>query len=521
MARPSGDGPGGGHVRGVGLSERLVPAGEEHLVFPDEMPLLPWSAPLAIGASLILVLLLLIAVLNGLRLAWRPCADAALPAWAWWAATSGAALTVSYVCYASARDRSWAAWLDYDTASIAGVAWDQLWLPYSVVWLVSGSGLLWLWPLALVLAYLREQAAVRAAIGLPLWHSPGAGPPTVTGPSGRRRLMVVWVFAAGAMSFSEYYGGLYLPVKFVATAVTLWLILRVSRSRVVALHRLDDGRPLLATLEPGVFEQVRERALTFLETRRTGRMSDSGAAERPEKLKEEFEKLEQWPPGQEGKLPTGISPLHLALLAGPEPPGRGGPAGLAWRTGSITLALGVIPMLYLLWWDVQAEGGPLSLTRDAGMWYSANVIQEVVFWFLPGYLLGLLWRELPGRTGAIRSLSLSGAYAAGVVAYWVPAEIMDLADVTGMSLRALLLFVVLTTAGLVTDMRTLRTVIQPWNRLGRFLLEVYRLESIPSQATFILAQIAAVLAIIQFVRGQGGEPQYPSIDPFQVPRPPG
>ncbi|GAA2904034.1 hypothetical protein GCM10020220_111560 [Nonomuraea rubra] len=93
------------------------------------MPLLPWSAPLAIGASLILVLLLLIAVLNGLRLAWRPCADAALPAWAWWAATSGAALTVSYVCYASARDRSWAAWLDYDTASIAGVAWDQLWLP--------------------------------------------------------------------------------------------------------------------------------------------------------------------------------------------------------------------------------------------------------------------------------------------------------------------------------------------------------------------------------------------------------
>ncbi|MDF5751203.1 DUF6185 family protein [Spongiactinospora sp. TRM90649] len=97
-------------------------------------------------------------------------------------------------------------------------------------------------------------------------------------------------------------------------------------------------------------------------------------------------------------------------------------------------------------------------------------------------------------------------------------------------LRTILLFAVLTTAGLVADARTLRRLLPPWSRVGRFMLDIYRLETLPSQATFLLAQLAALLAIVQssgaraanavFVRGQGGEPPFPSIDPFQMPRPP-
>lgn len=97
--------------------------------------------------------------------------------------------------------------------------------------------------------------------------------------------------------------------------------------------------------------------------------------------------------------------------------------------------------------------------------------------------------------------------------------ILDLGNVKDLLLRALLLLAVPAMAGLIIDIRTLRQALPSWSRVGRFLLDVHRLESLPSQATFVLAQIAVVLAIVQFVRGQGGEPQCPSIDPFQVPGP--
>ncbi|MEV4015656.1 DUF6185 family protein [Nonomuraea angiospora] len=511
-----------GMYAGVGVSERLVPVGEEDLIFPDELPLLPWSTPVLIVAGLLLTLLLLIAALNGIRLAWRPGGEAAPPPWVWWLATLGAVLTVVYACYASARERSWAGWLSYDEGFIGQVNWDLVWLPYNVVWWLAGGGLLWIWPLAYLTALLRAQAAARAVPGLPLWHSLAGEPLEVARLAGRRRRIVLWVFAATAFTFSDFYGGLWLPVTITTGAAALWLILRLSRSRVLGLRRLDDGQLLLGTLGHEQLAQAYQRAREFLGARRKGRLSDSEREGPPEGLERQFDELRRWPPGQDLRLPPDITPLHLALLAGPRPADRSHlTTDLAWRTGLLTLSLGSLPMLYLLWWDLRADGGLMNLRWISGLAYPSYVLWELLFWFVPGYLLGLLWRELPGRTGPIRSLPLSGAYATGVAAYWALSEIMDLADVTGMLLRTLLLFAVLTTAGLITDVRTLQQVITPWSRVGRFLMDVYRLESFPSQATFVLAQLAAVLAIIQFVRGQGGEPQYPSIDPFQVPRGPG
>nr|SBP00434.1 hypothetical protein BN4615_P9950 [Nonomuraea gerenzanensis] len=522
---------------GIGLGEQA---------FPEELPSGGWTPVVCVAADLLLLVLLMSAVLNGTRLAWNPPSrppDGAVPRttrtvaplWVWRTATAMAVLIVVYACYALARDRVWAGWLVGDLSLLKGVTWDLLWLPLQVLkWL--GGGLVWIWPLAALAGWLRGQAAgARADRGGPLWHPvPGASRARAR-LSRHRRQVIVWVFAVPLFSWSESYAGLWLPVTVTVGALAFWFILRASRPRVISLWPLErpaepDGPSLLATLGPERAGLAHDLARRFLDLRRRGRASDNQAQPAPDGLEKCFEEAVRWPPGSAARLPRGVTPLHLALLAGPAASGaraggaRAGGAGAggasAQRLGLLTMFLGLIPMTYLWWRDIMIHGGPADLEWTAGLLYPSYLAWDLIFWFLPGHLLGLLWRELPGRTGPVKALSISGAYAVGAGAYLVLAALLDLGAVSETALRALLLFAVLTMAGLIVDIRTVRDVIPPWSRVGRTLLEIYRLESIPSQGTFLLAQLAAILAIIQFFRGQGGEPQYPSIDPFNIPRPP-
>ncbi|WP_148436866.1 DUF6185 family protein [Nonomuraea sp. PA05] len=383
------------------------------------------------------------------------------------------------------------------------------------------GGLLWIWPLAALAGWLRGQAVARPDRGDPLWHpAPGASRERAR-LSRHRRQVIVWVFAVPLFSWSESYAGLWLPVKVTVGALAFWWLLRLSRPRVISLWPLErpGGPSLLATLGPDRTGPAHDLARRFLDLRRRGRTSDSQSQSAPDGLEKDFGKAVRWPPGSATRLPRDVSPIHLALLTGPKT--GGSPSALALRLGLMTTFLGVIPMVYLWWRDLLIAGGPANLSWEAGLLYPSYLIWDLLFWFVPGYLLGLLWRELPGRTGPVKSLPISGAYALGAGAHLAMAALLDLGGAAETTLRALLLFAVLTMAGLIVDVRTIRDVIPPWSRVGRHLLEVYRLESIPAQATFLLAQLAAVLAIIQFFRGQGGEPQYPSIDPFNMPRPQG
>ncbi|GAA3471002.1 hypothetical protein GCM10018965_055550 [Nonomuraea roseola] len=155
----------------------------------------------------------------------------------------------------------------------------------------------------------------------------------------------------------------------------------------------------------------------------------------------------------------------------------------------------------------------------AGLWRPVVAFAELSVWFVPGYLLGLFWGQLPGRRGPIKALPFIVTDVVYTLVRLGLDRVFDLGDLNDLVVGTVLLSAVLTATGLYVDACTMRHVLPPWSRVGRYVMDIYRLETIPSQLTFLLAQIAAVLAIIQFVSGGGGEPPAPGVDPFQVPRP--
>lgn len=80
---------------------------------------------------------------------------------------------------------------------------------------------------------------------------------------------------------------------------------------------------------------------------------------------------------------------------------------------------------------------------------------------------------------------------------------------------------VLTGIGLAMDAAVLKELRTPWARPWQAFRQAYGLQNIGGQLTFLLAQVAAVLAIVAFLLGNPEPPSYPSVDPFQFSRPAG
>ncbi|MGW5688862.1 DUF6185 family protein [Nonomuraea sp. NPDC003754] len=491
--------------------------------FPDDEPGgLPWTLAGIAAADLLLVALLSAAWINGMRRAFLREHGGAVPRWVWVVSWGLAALTTAYACFALARDRLRVMWLAEDQEVMGSVTSDLLWMPFNLVTWFAGY-VLWLWPVTVLVVALRFRTFALAREG-----PDGGG----------ARALVVWVFVANAFGYSHFYGGLWLPVALVAGTVTLWAVLQATRPWVLSARRLADGRPLHAELRAGTIEQVRKAAGRYLWARRSGREWDAKPLDSAEglddwhegadALRAEFRSLRRGPRSGREVLPADVTPLDLALLAGPDRSrGAGGvtwragrQADLAWRAGLFALALGSVPSGYIVWHDIVLTGGPGRLDWFAGLAQPVFAFGEAAFWFVPGYLLGLFWDQLPGRRGPIKALPFIVTYLVYTLVRLGLDQLFDMGDLNGLVVRAVVLAAVLTATGLYVDARTMRNVLPPWSRVGRYVLDIYRLETLPSQATFLLAQIAAILAIIQFVGGGGGEPPAPGVDPFQVPRTP-
>ncbi|MEU4725338.1 DUF6185 family protein [Nonomuraea dietziae] len=490
--------------------------------FPDDEPgALPWTLAGIVAADLLLTALLVAAWINGMRGAFLRVRGGAVPRWVWAASWSLSTLTVGYSTFALARDRLKAMWLAEDQEVMGSVTSDLLWMPFNLITWFSVT-VLWLWPVTVLAVALRTRS-LRLARERP-------GGPGV-------RALLVWVFMANGYSWSHFYGGLWLPVPLVAGAVTLWTSLAVTRPWVLSARRLTDGRPLHAELRSGTLERVRRAAGRYLWVRRSGREWDARPLdsveglddwyEGTEALRAEYRSLSQGASSGREVLPADITPLDLALLAGPDRARDAAGASwratrhadLAWRAGRFALALGLVPAAYLLWHDIVLTGGLGGQDWFAGLWRPVFAFAELSVWFVPGYLMGLFWGQLPGRRGPIKALPFIVTDVVYTLVRLGLDRVFDLGDLNDLVVRTVLLSAVLTATGLYVDACTMRHVLPPWSRVGRYVMDIYRLETIPSQLTFLLAQIAAVLAIIQFVSGGGGEPPAPGVDPFQVPRP--
>jgi hypothetical protein len=77
---------------------------------------------------------------------------------------------------------------------------------------------------------------------------------------------------------------------------------------------------------------------------------------------------------------------------------------------------------------------------------------------------------------------------------------------------------VLTVIGLTMDLVVLRDLKVLWSRPWFAFRHAYGIQNVGGQVTFVLAQVAATLAIVTYLAGSPEPPAYPSVDPFQFSR---
>jgi hypothetical protein len=126
----------------------------------------------------------------------------------------------------------------------------------------------------------------------------------------------------------------------------------------------------------------------------------------------------------------------------------------------------------------------------------ASLIAYQVAWAASGFVLGALWRLLPGRRSPVRAWSLTFAYA-------VPACLAILfnkATHVGVGNLALLLYSVLmlsilTLTSIWMDTSTFREERQYWPSRFALLLSVYQTRGFSGHVAWLLAQLAAAVAI--------------------------
>ncbi|MFJ3923883.1 DUF6185 family protein [Streptomyces sp. NPDC090022] len=193
------------------------------------------------------------------------------------------------------------------------------------------------------------------------------------------------------------------------------------------------------------------------------------------------------------------SVVDLALAWGPE---------FNWwdnarHAARLAFLFGIPATVSLVWLDripdyqhwlsvLHEQSGLLEIVAKLCAWQLA--------WAGAGMALGALWRVLPGRHSPFRALSLTLAYALPV---GVGALLSRIADTEAgyALLHVLLMLTVLTLTSLWMDMATFSGERQFWPTRFGLLLSIYQMRGISVQIAYVLAQVAAAVAIWRDLAG--------------------
>ncbi|QLY33381.1 hypothetical protein H0264_15125 [Nocardia huaxiensis] len=293
----------------------------------------------------------------------------------------------------------------------------------------------------------------------------------------------VAIFTLAGTPINTYVLGFRVPQLLVIAPVMYWLV-TVS---VPVLDRRDrDGRKLRDRMQGPEHARLRDAVLR-------------GVAQYPETT-------------TTARLPNRVSAVDALLAVGP----HRSPIANARTACRLALMIGLpIAILVDLWaWH---RGFDLSLARqDFLSGLAIELLWEVALWTAVGITMGLLWQWLPGRWGLTRVSPLIVVFGIGQLGATLDSALVSQPLLLRLLAELLTFSIAATLVGLAMDHLTLRPDAE---RSRRVFLAAYGLRSVASQATFLLAQIAAVLAIVSFLRGQGDAPSAPSVDPPLVPRP--
>ncbi|MGW3268882.1 DUF6185 family protein [Streptomyces sp. NPDC001056] len=357
-----------------------------------------------------------------------------------------------------------------------------------LVWLFARS---WVLTCIALLSLLHFRVRVQQEQRVSL----GKGIPV--GPEGPDLFLTVVIFSffvsIRGTKISGVPGSQY-AIWFLMGVFSLYLVLSVGRRRSVMGQLGDFCERRLGTERRR--QELLRRSHRYRTLNRQLYLVDQGRggdADRDE-LEKELHKLRQWLVSGCGtrRPPDQISVLDVALAWGPEDHWWSN----ALRTARLAFCFGIPATAAFIYLDLKEPWEWTSLFHDPTGFPDivAKAALYQMAWAGAGFVLGALWRLLPGRRSPGRAASLTIAYAVPVSM----AALLDLvtdADVGYVFLYLLALLTILTLTSIWTDMATFREERQLWPSRPALLLSVYQLRGVSGQLASLLAQVSTAVTI--------------------------
>ncbi|MFD3584722.1 DUF6185 family protein [Streptomyces sp. NPDC058683] len=371
---------------------------------------------------------------------------------------------------------------NYLGRTLANFAFTELTWIFAYSWFLAGIALLAL----LKLHFTAQRAQVSHTMDyIPL------------GPDKPDLLLVATLFSltAGMRGARFASNNAQYGIWFALNILCLFAVLAAGRHWSV----LSRTGYLFRMHRPGANRrnELMEKAHEYRNLNHQLKLADQGRASGVtcEELEEQLRGLRRWLVGRCFKKspPSQISILDVALAWGPET--HWWPNAL--RAARLAFCFGVpasITLVYLESNDLY-NGQQLKFEPTAVPNLFAGFITFQAAWVGAGFVLGALWRLLPGRQSALRAWGLTFAYATPAALAGLFTKFND-SNPTMLLLYSIVMLSILTLTGLWMDTSTLRDERQYWPSRFALLVSIHRLRGLSGQFAYLLAQLVAIVGIV-------------------------
>lgn len=403
------------------------------------------------------------------------------------------------VCIALAEERNWqqAGWfidrsdLEYGEEHRQDFVWEAMWsVSYAEDSLIVDHG--WLLTGLAVVAVLRT------------WHDSAALSP-LHEPADRLLFLAFFPLVVGLDTQnhldSALLEALWIPLYIGALyGVTALLAHRSGLAQPFEISR----RPLSTVVGPATRARLLAKARAYREIHAELRRLDQGlfgdVPPKRDALERRLNRLHEWrvnnvPGAAPDRLPAKVSVVDAVLALGP----RDDWWGNGVRGARLALVPGV-PAVVLNTWSqwIRGEGWQNTLSDLLGF---AGLVTGLVSWTVTfagaGFVLGALWRVLPGRRGAVKALPVAVAFALPVGLDVLVARLLRESSANVALYVSTMLFV-LTVTAIALDLDTFAGERRYWqSRLG-LLLSIYQMRYYSLQVAYVIGQVIAIITIWQF-----------------------
>ncbi|QQC92133.1 DUF6185 family protein [Streptomyces alfalfae] len=405
-------------------------------------------------------------------------------------------------CYTLATERNWqrVSWLSLRGEPAYGLGHRGELRSHLTWYTVNGQN--W-WLPVWVLTGLALYAVLRAT-GDRSAESPLAEPAD-------RRVFLLFFPVVVGMSLGLFANNALLsPLWIFINTAALRLAASAGASRAVLGRGLDaSGERLGLSVTAARRADILGRARRYREIHAKMRRLDQGQSDddilQRRLLEQEIRGLHAWTGAGGGadRLPPQVSVVDVALSMGPRDTwwdnGR--------RAARFAFFVG-LPASGLVVWSGWVRGDNWRASTYFGFGLPDAVsgfLAWQVCWAGAGFVLGALWRCLPGRRGPVRALPVAAAFAlpAGVDALGNLYLDQGYGDV-GLCVVAMLF--VLTVTGIALDLDIFQDERRFWQSRFGLLLSVYQMRYFSLQLAYLVAQAVAMLTLWQFFTDTGGGP---------------